>query len=132
MLLNSQIIGIFNPLVNISCTLPNPVSIAAAKFTFNQAGTMPANFHVASCNLVLSVNSSSSSLLEALVVWHVNALAQLLQRLLEARGVPRDAVERGVIGKETSQCESRWRNKDLPMSVLVHGEGFERKGKLSY
>lgn len=67
---------------------------------------MPANFHVASCNLVLFVNSFPSSLLEALVVWHVNAFAWLLQRLLEAQGIPRGAVEGWVTGKETCQCES--------------------------
>jgi len=66
---------------------------------------VPANFHVASCNLALFVNSSSS-LLEAVVEWHVNAFAQLLQRLLEAHGVPIGPVEGWVIWKEMSQCES--------------------------
>lgn len=60
--------------------------MAAAKFTFNQAGAGPANCHAASCNLVLYMNSS---LLEALMVRRVNAFAWLLQRLLEAHGVPR-------------------------------------------
>lgn len=57
LLLNSSSAGIFNPLINISCALPSPVSIAAAKFTFNQDGAATANFHVTSCNLLPSVNS---------------------------------------------------------------------------
>lgn len=84
--------------------LPNPVSIAAATFTVNKIGAVFADFFVASYNLVLSV-TSSSSLLEALLVWHVNAFAQLLQIFLKAHGIPRGAVKGWVTGKETSQCE---------------------------
>lgn len=65
-------------------------------------------------------------------MWHVNAFAQLLQRLLEAHGVPRG--KSWVIGKETNRRESSWReNEELPLSVLVHREGFEtkREAKLS-